>query len=338
MSPKNPNAVYVVFRGKKPGIYQSLEECDEQVTGYSKARHHKFNGALEADLAWKEWQRKITTKIMATAPQENVARPWAGSVHPPAPRIEPSPTGQQTSNLAKPGNGSWQSSQPSPQSTPFFNDHPLALPQIPSNSNFQRTADPTNLPLTYQTPSSFVDLSTSSSPAPCKPTLKRPASFNTPPSSSAPSRHAPNLQTSRCIDLTDEPDSPEPDAKRLKMEASVKIPEVLQLTAEERFELRQLDRQVKPTRTEEKLIELSPEQEKAVNMALRKNNIFLTGAAGCGKTVTLQEILRRLQKKKRGGNVQVVAPTGIAALPLDGKTTYSFAGVSYSWFYSLGEY
>jgi Cdc6-like AAA superfamily ATPase len=116
------------------------------------------------------------------------------------------------------------------------------------------------------------------------------------------------------------------------MEAPVEVPEVLQLTTEERFELRQLDRQVRPTRTEEKQIELSPEQEKVVNMALRKNNIFLTGAAGCGKTVTLKEISRRLQKKKRGGNVQVVAPTGIAALPLDGKTTYSFAGVSRTFF------
>lgn len=35
-------------------------------------------------------------------------------------------------------------------------------------------------------------------------------------------------------------------------------------------------------------------------------------------------------KRKKGGNVQVVAPTGIAALPLGGKTTYSFAGVSYA--------
>ncbi len=101
------------------------------------------------------------------------------------------------------------------------------------------------------------------------------------------------------------------------------------LTAEEQFELDQLERRPKPKPiNDEAKIELSPEQEKVVNMAMRKNNIFLTGAAGCGKTVTLKEILERLKKKKKGGNVQVVAPTGIAALPLDGKTTYSFAGVS----------
>ncbi|KAF8857345.1 hypothetical protein BDZ45DRAFT_544518, partial [Acephala macrosclerotiorum] len=76
----------------------------------------------------------------------------------------------------------------------------------------------------------------------------------------------------------------------------------------------------------EEKIELSPEQEKVVKFALHKNNIFLTGAAGSGKTVTLKEILKRIQKRKKGGRVQVVAPTGISALPLGGKTTYSFAG------------
>jgi Cdc6-like AAA superfamily ATPase len=105
--------------------------------------------------------------------------------------------------------------------------------------------------------------------------------------------------------------------------------EVRYLTAEERYELDQLERRPKPKPIQhETKIELSPEQEKVVNMAMRKNNIFLTGAAGCGKTVTLKEILARLKKKTRGGNVQVIAPTGIAALPLEGKTTYSFAGVS----------
>lgn len=64
----------------------------------------------------------------------------------------------------------------------------------------------------------------------------------------------------------------------------------------------------------------------------------LTGAAGSGKTVTLKAILTALRKKKKknsrkhNSQVHVVAPTGIAALPLDGKTTYSFAGVSRSHF------
>ncbi len=123
-----------------------------------------------------------------------------------------------------------------------------------------------------------------------------------------------------CIDLTDEVENEEPTSKRVKSE----VPE---LTVEEPYELKQLEQRTVPSHFQQTKIELSPEQEKVVNMALRKNNIFLTGAAGCGKTVTLKEILARL-KKKKAGKVQVVAPTGIAALPLDGKTTYSFAGVS----------
>ncbi|EPE26994.1 P-loop containing nucleoside triphosphate hydrolase [Glarea lozoyensis ATCC 20868] len=79
-------------------------------------------------------------------------------------------------------------------------------------------------------------------------------------------------------------------------------------------------------------VKLTSEQQAVVDMALTGANIFLTGAAGSGKTVTLREMIRRLQKRYQSKNnsdhpcVQVVAPTGIAALPLDGKTTFSFAG------------
>jgi Cdc6-like AAA superfamily ATPase len=90
---------------------------------------------------------------------------------------------------------------------------------------------------------------------------------------------------------------------------------------------------------EEGFLELTAAQEAVVEMAMNGENMFLTGAAGSGKTATLKEILRRLRKNylREGSNgpegpdskfprVQVVAPTGIAALPLNGKTTYSFAG------------
>lgn len=59
-------------------------------------------------------------------------------------------------------------------------------------------------------------------------------------------------------------------------------------------------------------------------MAMRRENMFLTGAGGSGKTVTLKEILDRFQT--RSIRYQVVAPTGLAALPLGGKTIHSFMG------------
>ncbi|QSZ30472.1 hypothetical protein DSL72_000026 [Monilinia vaccinii-corymbosi] len=80
-----------------------------------------------------------------------------------------------------------------------------------------------------------------------------------------------------------------------------------------------------------KSFELTAEQEAVVKMAMSGDNIFLTGAAGSGKTVTLLQIIEKLKKKLDDKNpnipkVQVAAPTGLAALPLNGRTTYSFAG------------
>jgi ATP-dependent DNA helicase PIF1 len=62
-----------------------------------------------------------------------------------------------------------------------------------------------------------------------------------------------------------------------------------------------------------------------VEMALEGHNIFLTGAGGSGKTATVKRILTRFEERKI--KFQVVAPTGIAALPLRGMTTYAFLGL-----------
>ncbi|PQE15992.1 atp-dependent dna helicase pif1 protein [Rutstroemia sp. NJR-2017a WRK4] len=76
-------------------------------------------------------------------------------------------------------------------------------------------------------------------------------------------------------------------------------------------------------------VKLTAEQQAVVEMAMQGHNIFLTGAAGSGKTVTLLQIIANLERKyfdPKKKRVQVIAPTGIAALPLNGRTTYSFAG------------
>ncbi len=51
------------------------------------------------------------------------------------------------------------------------------------------------------------------------------------------------------------------------------------------------------------------------------NNIFLTGEAGTGKSTLLQYFRRTTSK-----NVVVLAPTGVAALNVEGQTVHSFCG------------
>ena len=85
-------------------------------------------------------------------------------------------------------------------------------------------------------------------------------------------------------------------------------------------------------REQKEEITLTAAQQGVVELAVAGHNIFLTGAAGSGKTATLKEILNRLRTMYEESEcpkypaVQVVAPTGISALPLNGRTTYSFAG------------
>lgn len=345
------HVAWVAFRGRKPGVYYSWAECEEQVTGFPKAKHHGFETVRGANLAWEEWQRKIATKFAASArpsPQD-LTRREQESLHPDPPCIRPSavqrtPVSARPTNVSQlhPSSDPWQPSTSQP--APYYYD-PLAGPLMPGNPNIQHAVDnqiyypqlhvqkssdyqvsypqlqsppqtsqeqsspllPSRHFANLPKPTGYVDL-TSPSPPPDYPrTFKRPASY---------------------MDLTEELQNEGPDVKRARpQEPQPPVERVL--TAEERYELDKLERgpKSKPIHEETK-IELSPEQQKVVNMAMRKNNIFLTGAAGCGKTVTLKEILDRFKKKKTGGNVQVVAPTGIAALPLEGKTTYSFAGVS----------
>ncbi|TVY34963.1 ATP-dependent DNA helicase [Lachnellula subtilissima] len=274
---------YVVFRGRRPGIYRTWEECNPQVHGFSKAKFLGYETFSEAERDWAEWQRKTITKLASATPSPgNTAGMWAQSVHPPTAWIEPSmPQQAQTLDTDAPRGWDGTSSDPSQLSSAqlFYFDPPL--PRIPR-------------------PPSAIDLTISHPPF--LPQLQ--SNFK---------RH------STIIDLTEEDEDENPTAKRFKIEHNAEA----QL---ERFELGRLEREMVMAPAQEKKVELSDEQQTVVNMAMKKNNIFLTGAAGSGKTVTLKEILSQLRMKKKGNKVQVIAPTGIAALPLGGKTTYSFAG------------
>jgi ATP-dependent DNA helicase PIF1 len=70
---------------------------------------------------------------------------------------------------------------------------------------------------------------------------------------------------------------------------------------------------------------LCKEQKVLVELARNGCNIFYTGAAGTGKSVTLKAIVASLQAD--GKRVHVVASTGRAALNVGGTTTYAYLGI-----------
>jgi len=71
-------------------------------------------------------------------------------------------------------------------------------------------------------------------------------------------------------------------------------------------------------------VELTLEQKKVVQKILDGKNVFYTGSAGCGKSTILKTFVPLLTK--RGKRVQIIAPTNLAALNVDGQTIFAFAG------------
>lgn len=65
------------------------------------------------------------------------------------------------------------------------------------------------------------------------------------------------------------------------------------------------------------------EQERVVRCIEDGHNVFYTGSAGTGKSTVLKAFVQRL--KDQGKHVDIVAPSGIAALNVGGMTIYSYA-------------
>lgn len=66
-------------------------------------------------------------------------------------------------------------------------------------------------------------------------------------------------------------------------------------------------------------------QDEALKLLKLGENVFLTGAAGSGKTWLLNSYIHHL--RSHGVNVAVTASTGIAATHLNGKTIHSWSGI-----------
>ena len=70
---------------------------------------------------------------------------------------------------------------------------------------------------------------------------------------------------------------------------------------------------------------MNAEQSAALEIVKTGRNMFLTGAAGCGKSYTIREIVSWAKQMKK--NIVVTASTGNAAYLIRGKTIHSFLGI-----------
>ncbi|KAF2789471.1 hypothetical protein K505DRAFT_93473 [Melanomma pulvis-pyrius CBS 109.77] len=69
---------------------------------------------------------------------------------------------------------------------------------------------------------------------------------------------------------------------------------------------------------------LCQEQADLVDLIMSGRNVFYTGSAGCGKSTVLKSFVKRFAEM--GLRVNIIAPTGRAALDINGTTTWSYAG------------
>lgn len=73
--------------------------------------------------------------------------------------------------------------------------------------------------------------------------------------------------------------------------------------------------------------ELNAEQQRGVRKILEGESVFVTGNAGTGKTYMIKYVIQELIQRYGEDSIAVTAPTGIAALNLNGLTIHSFAGI-----------
>lgn len=75
----------------------------------------------------------------------------------------------------------------------------------------------------------------------------------------------------------------------------------------------------------DELVALSAEQRSVYDTVMHGDNVFITGSAGTGKSLLLKHICNGLSKK--GSKFYITAPTGMAAVQVDGHTIHSWARI-----------
>ncbi|RDW77566.1 hypothetical protein BP6252_05619 [Coleophoma cylindrospora] len=279
---------YVVFCGRTTGIYSTWAECEAQVMKFPSNKHQGFSSLQEAESAWAKWKetQPIAKRIHSEVTKQNMDESYD--------KKNQSPNTECVDIL-----------------DPWFS----IQENFPLPKGWEIRSTDEGIPY-------YVDHNTESTSW-SDPRLPQDNGLNT--KSAQPELNLNEKRPVPFIDLT-EPEMHIQPPKKSRLDKDISLhclqsdtDECPDSDEEEAFDVK------------EQLVKLTPAQEAVVNMALEGHNIFLTGAAGCGKTVTLKAMLTRLRKKfsrhtSSSLAVQVAAPTGIAALPLNGRTTYSFAG------------
>ncbi|KAL3420323.1 ATP-dependent DNA helicase PIF1 [Phlyctema vagabunda] len=321
MGKNSKKVAYVVFRGRKTGIFNSWAACQEQVSGFQNNHHRGYETLQDAQRGWETWLKDL--KATEAAGSRREANSLIAS-----PDQKYSLSGQAE---RQPLSVSSRSSSDEPE---VIYDATLARIPAWKPSDDVVVFDPENYPLPEGWEMRYVAAGHPYGVVPyfvnhqSKTTVwedPRTALFNRQQSNAINLGEGANGLKRSIAQSNDIVEWP--TVKRSKSQTD---------QLEEMIDLKEFKAPLDST-SEPKPVVLTPEQQAVVDMAMQRHNIFLTGAAGSGKTVTLKEILGRLHEKFReeekhrsvktkAPKVQVVAPTGIAALPLEGKTTYSFCG------------
>jgi ATP-dependent DNA helicase PIF1 len=72
---------------------------------------------------------------------------------------------------------------------------------------------------------------------------------------------------------------------------------------------------------------LNDQQKLAQELVLVGQSIFLTGAAGTGKSFLLNRLIKILREKYGGEQVGITSTTGTGAIIIGGNTIHSFLGI-----------
>ena len=103
-----------------------------------------------------------------------------------------------------------------------------------------------------------------------------------------------------------------------------------QSDGQDSLDVSMLEKQFK--RLEINELNFSEEQAKTMGLIKEGKNVFITGGAGVGKSFLIREAVSYLEREQ-DKTVAVLAPTGVAALNVNGQTLHSWAGIGIPRFY-----